>query len=151
MRLPLRIQRRSSNLKTELTMTDKNNYSGLITFFILIIIVIALPNLMITNVDAGGLYIGTSSISPADMSGIVTIILIVGGLYILSKFVNTNTNQGSLGDIAISIFKEKRKVFVKRGEKTAQCPVCNSLLEVFNKSAGKCPDCKTYLEILYEG
>ncbi|MCZ7382139.1 MAG: hypothetical protein O8C64_11305 [Candidatus Methanoperedens sp.] len=45
----------------------------------------------------------------------------------------------------------KRKVIVKRGSKTARCPVCGCLLDVSDKSGGTCPDCKNPLEILYEG
>ncbi len=45
----------------------------------------------------------------------------------------------------------KRKVIVKRGAKTANCPICDCLLDISDKSEGTCPDCKNTIEILYEG
>ncbi|MCX9026212.1 MAG: hypothetical protein OIN85_08980 [Candidatus Methanoperedens sp.] len=71
------------------------------------------------------------------------IMLLIGFALIIVGAVSSEKSSGS-GRI-------KRKVIVKRGTKTAKCPVCGSLLDVSDKSEGICPDCKNPVEIFYEG
>lgn len=49
------------------------------------------------------------------------------------------------------IKKVKRKIVVKSGTKTAKCPTCQFPLDVTGQSEGTCPQCKTDVEILFQG
>ncbi len=73
-----------------------------------------------------------------------------GGIMLLIGFALTIVGAVSSGGEKSS-GRIKRKVIVKRGAKTAKCPVCGCILDVSDKSEGKCPDCKNPVEILYEG
>ncbi len=84
-----------------------------------------------------------------SLTGLLAIIgipmIIIGAIF---YFVGQNIElpQQKMDDRRI-----KRKVVIKIGSKTAKCPVCGGVLEVFDKSEGICPQCKNPLEIFYEG
>ncbi len=73
-----------------------------------------------------------------------------GGIAILIGFALTIIGAVS-SEKPSSTGRIKRKVIVKRGSKTAKCPLCGCLLDVSDKSEGTCPDCKNPVEIFYEG
>lgn len=75
-----------------------------------------------------------------------------GGIMVLIGFVLSvvgAVSSDSSGEKSSG--RVKRKIIVKRGSKTAQCPTCGCILDVSDKSEGTCPDCKNPVEIFYEG
>lgn len=72
-----------------------------------------------------------------------------GGIMVLVGIVLSISGAVSSGEKSSG--RIKRKIIVKRGAKTAKCPVCGCLLDVSDKSDGTCPDCKNPVEIFYEG
>lgn len=111
---------------------------------VLLLIVIAI----VPNADAEGIYIGTENPNTIVLKFLAVIIGIVALLGVLYMFhLMTKSTIEALQNNS----KKKRKVIVKGGQRMANCPVCDCLLEVFDKSDGNCPDCKTHIEILYEG
>lgn len=73
-----------------------------------------------------------------------------GGIAVLIGFALTIVGAVSSGSEKSS-GRIKRKVIVKKGAKTANCPVCGCVLDVSDKSEGTCPDCKNPIEIFFEG
>ncbi len=75
-----------------------------------------------------------------------------GGIAVLIGFALTIVGAvSSGGEKSSGSGRIKRKVIIKRGSKTAKCPLCGCLLDVSDKSEGTCPDCKNPVEIFYEG
>lgn len=110
---------------------------------VLLLIVIAI----VPNADAESIYIGTenpNTIMLKFLAVIIGIVALLGVLYMFHLMTKSTIE-------ALQTNSKKRKVIVKRGQRMVNCPVCDCLLEVFDKSDGNCPDCKTHIEILYEG
>ncbi len=45
----------------------------------------------------------------------------------------------------------KRRVIARGGQRAVRCPVCGCALDITTQSEGKCPECKTPIEVVYEG
>lgn len=85
-------------------------------------------------------------ISLTGLGAIIGIPMIIIGAIFYFVGQNNERSQQKIDNRRI-----KRKVIVKMGSKTAKCPICGCIIEVFDKSEGTCPNCKNPLEIFYEG
>jgi len=79
-----------------------------------------------------------------DISALLLELILINGIGLALYFYGMKQEE-------VSSVSVKRKVITKRGAKTVSYPICGCALDIQQRTKGVCPECKSSIEIAYEG